>query len=136
MKTKTSSKRIALLGSALLALSIFAPAVVEAELMLSLDNPNQTVVRPSSGTTVVDIAGTIIVEPGFAFNPPGAVIVDQPFNASGTDFLAGVLNDAFVAFVTDHTGIFTGGTFTGTIASFDVTSVTPVDLYAFVGGAT
>jgi hypothetical protein len=135
MKTKISSKRIALLGCALLALSIFAPALVEAvPITLSLDNPNQSVAHPSSGTVTLSLTGTIIIEPGFAFNPPGDVVVTAPFNFLGTHHLGGALTGAFVAFVNDHRGIFTGGTFTGTILNSFVTPGDPPDLYAFTGG--
>ena len=135
MKTKTTSKRIALLGSALLALSIFAPAVVEAvPITLSLDNPNQSVVHPSSGTVTLSFTGTIIIELGFAFNPPGDVLGTQPFNFLGTHHLGGAFTGAFVTFVNDHRGIFTGGTFTGTIFDTFVTPGDPPDLYAFSGG--
>jgi hypothetical protein len=146
MKTKTSSKkvptpfsrRIALLGSALLALSIFAPAVVEAvPITLSLDNPSQSVVRPSSGTVTLNFTGTVMIEPGFAFHGIQDVILDFPFNASGSHFLDRVFGDAFLPFVQDHqasTGNFTGGTFIGTLFTINVTPEDPLGLYAFVGG--
>jgi hypothetical protein len=75
-----------------------------------------------------------MIEPGFAFNPPSAALISFPFNASGSHFLDTVGNDAFDAFVTDHTGIFTGGTFTGTLFNINVTPGDPLGLYAFVGG--
>jgi hypothetical protein len=143
MKIKTSSKkvttsysrRIALLGCALLALGIFAPAVVEAvPITLSLDNPNQSVAHPSSGTVTLAFTGTTIIEPGFAFG--GFNQAHFPFNFAGTHFLNVDFSAAFVSFFNDHTGNFTGGTFTGTIFNTFVTPGDPPALYAFDGGSS
>jgi hypothetical protein len=139
MKTKNSSKkvptaflrRIALLGCALLALTIFAPTIAEAELMLSLDNPDQTVAAPLSGTTIVDFTGTVTVDAGFRFNPPGAIDLTPAFNISGTNFLTSSFTSAFVAFVTALSTSTSGGTFTGSIFDVSVPAGTPPDLYAF-----
>ena len=136
--TSLFPRRIALLGCALLALSIFAPAVVEAvPITLSLDNPNQSVARPSSGTVTLAFTGTVMIEPGFAFSGSDAlaVFVHSPFNFAGTHFLDVDLSPAFVAFAIDHRDIFTGGTFTGTLFNAFVTPGDPPALYAFDGGS-
>jgi hypothetical protein len=124
--------RIALLGCALLALTIFAPAVVEAvPLTLSLDNPNQSVAAPPSGTTILDFSGTITVDAGYRFNPPGAAFIGAPFNASGSHSLDGMITAAFDAFFNDLSTSTAGGTFTGTIFQIFVPAGTPPALYAY-----
>jgi hypothetical protein len=125
MKTKTSSKKIALLACALLALNISAPTVVEAvPITLSLDNPNQTVARPSSGTTIVDFAGTVIVDPNFRFD---LIDFDVPFNASGDSLNPGDWEPAFLTFFNSPDG----GTYTGSIFHVTVSATNPPGLYQF-----
>ena len=132
MKTKTSSNRIALLCCALLALNIFAPAVVEAvPVTLSLDNPTQTVAVPPSGTTNVHFGGTLTIAPGFHFESefPSSLVIDLPFNASGTNHLEVGVNPSFVSFLL---GPPPGtGTFTGLMFDVLVPAGTPPGLYAY-----
>jgi hypothetical protein len=134
MKTKTSSKkvptpffrRIALLGCGLLALTIFAPAFVEA-VTINLDNPNQTVAAPPSGTTIVDFAGTITLNPNY-FVSLGSF--QPPFNQSGSNSLTSTITDEFFLFLSSPPQPFTQ-TFTGTILELSVFAGTPPGLYAF-----
>jgi hypothetical protein len=136
MKTKTSSKkvptpfsrRIALLGCALLALTIFAPAVVEA-VTIDLDNPNQSVAAPPSGTTIVDFAGTITLDPNYHFT---FLFLNFPFNQSGSNSLTRTVTSEFLTFLNTPAQPFTQ-TFTGSIFDVNVPAGTPLGLYAFDG---
>jgi hypothetical protein len=132
MKTKTSSKkvptpfsrRIALLGCALLALTIFAPAVAEA-LQLGLDSPFQSVAAPPSGTTIVDFTGTVILFPDYHLTN---VFLDSPSNLSDTIRLNATVTPAFLTFFNTAVG---PATFTGSIFDVEVPAGTPPDIYAF-----
>jgi hypothetical protein len=136
MKTKTSSKkvptpfsrRIALLGCALLALTIFAPAVVEA-VTINLDNPHQTVTAPSSGITILDFSGTITLAPDYHFT---FLFLPPPLNQSGTNGLSLGVTPEFLAFLNTPAQPFTQ-TFTGSIFEVEVPAGIPADLYAFDG---
>ena len=46
-----------------LAAALIAPVTSQA-IMVTIDNPNQTVLRPTSGTTTVTFTGTIGITPG------------------------------------------------------------------------
>ena len=132
MKSKIACKRIALLGCVLFALAIFVPAVVKAvPVTLSLDNPNQTVAVPPSGTTMVDFAGTLIIAPGFHFEGefPSSLVIDFPFNAAGSHSLTVTGNSAFLAFLLGPP--FGTGTYTGSMFEVSVPTGTPVGLYAY-----
>lgn len=136
MKAKTSStkaptsfsRRIALLGCAVLALTIFAPAVVEA-ITINLDNPNQSVAAPSSGTTMVNFSGTITLDPNYHFT---FLFLNFPFNQSGSNSLTRTVTNEFLAFLNTPAQPFTQ-TFTGSIFDVSVPVGTPPDLYAFDG---
>jgi hypothetical protein len=134
MKIKASSKkvptpfprRIALLGYALLALTIFAPTVGEAvPITLSLDNPNQFVAAPLSGTTIVHFSGTVIVDPNFHIGAfpgefPGALFLDVPSNSQSTLSLTATFTSQFLAFAFPL-----GGAPTGPLPAQSLTSVCP-----------
>ena len=134
MKAKTSSKkvltpfsrRIALLGCSLLALSVFAPPVGAT---LVLDNFDQTVAAPLSGTTIVDFSGTETLDANAHFDV-GNVVFTSPFNESLSNFLTSTPTAEFLAFLNTPAQPF-AQTFTGSIFDVSVPAGTPPGLYAF-----
>lgn len=119
-------KTFALTSCALLALITFAPATAKAVAMpitFTLDNPNQTVMAPASGSVLVDFTGTVTVAPKFSLNGGS---IDFAFNAPLTNHLEGFFTDAFNDFLTGGTGSFTGSIF-----NMIVPAGTPIDLYSF-----
>jgi hypothetical protein len=125
MKTKTSSKKIGLLGCALVALNVFAPPVAEA----LLDNPFQTVVAPQSGTTVVDFSGTFFLESNQTFFLEG-VQLSNPFDLSLSNSLTSTFTAEFLAFLNSPAQPFIQ-TFAGLVFDVSVPAGTPPGLYQF-----
>ncbi|MEY2486764.1 MAG: hypothetical protein QOH39_2412 [Verrucomicrobiota bacterium] len=118
-------------SSLLLALMLFAPGIAEAiteaviidPVQVTLDMPNQIVTAPSSGVTMVDFTGTVIVAPNYRMD---LASFDEPFNNSQTNFLTGTFNAAFLTFFGGGSG-----TYTGSIFEINVPAGTPPDLYAY-----
>ena len=71
-----------------LAAALIAPVTSQA-LIVTIDNPNQTVLRPTSGTTTVTFTGTIGITEGYELIAGSATSL---WNASG-DLIAGVFPD-------------------------------------------
>jgi hypothetical protein len=117
------------LGSAVLV-SVVLASIAEAQISLTLDDPNQSVPAPASGITTVDFSGTVVVCPGCFMI--GATL-DNPFNSSHTSGLTGMLDSGFLTF---SQGGF--GTYTGPLFSIAVPTGTLPDLYGFrvLGGAS
>jgi hypothetical protein len=134
MKGKTSStkaltpfsRRIALLGCSLLALSVFAPPVGAT---LVLDNFDQTVAAPLSGTTIVDFSGTVTLDSNAHFDVTMFVLVN-PLNLSLSNLLVATPTVEFLAFLNTPAQPFFQ-TFTGSIFDVSVPAGTPPDLYGF-----
>ena len=121
--------RIALLGSALLALILFAPAAVEAvpisaaSITFTLDNANQTVTSPTSGFTTVNFDGTVIIDDGYHLTGGS---IDMAYEATLTKHLDGFFSNAFAIFLNGGTG-----TFSGAIFNVRVPAGTSLALYSF-----
>jgi hypothetical protein len=71
-----------------LAAALIAPVTSHA-IIVTIDNPNQTVLRPTSGTTTVTFTGTIGITPGYELIAGSATSL---WNASG-DLITGVFPD-------------------------------------------
>ena len=121
--------RIALLGSALLALILFAPAAVEAvpisavPISFTLDNANQTVTSPTSGFTTVNFSGTVIIDSNYHLTDGS---IDMAYEATLTKHLGGLFTNAFAIFLNGGTG-----TFSGAIFNVTVPAGTSIALYSF-----
>ena len=119
-------KMFALTSCALLALITFAPATAKAVAMpitFTLDNPNQTVMAPSSGFINVDFTGTVTLAPGFNLTTGS---IDMAYEATLTKHLDGLFTNAFAIFLNGGTG-----TFSGAIFNVTVPAGTSIDLYSF-----
>lgn len=81
-----TTKRIGILLA--LAAALIAPVTSQA-IIVTIDNPNQTILRPTSGTATVTFTGTIDITPGFELI---SASVTSLWNASG-DLIAGVFPD-------------------------------------------
>lgn len=107
-----------------LFLSVFCLAHGANAISITLDNPNQTVAAPASGFTTLTFSGTVTLDPAFAALEP---FIDNPFNASQTNFLVATVDSTFSAAIT--TGL--GTSYTGTLFTVSVPTGTLADLYAF-----
>jgi PEP-CTERM motif-containing protein len=81
-----TAKRIGILLA--LTAALIAPVTSQA-IILTVDNPNQTVLRPTTGFVDVTFTGTIGITPGFELISGSATSL---WNASG-DLIAGVFPD-------------------------------------------
>ena len=131
MKTKMSISLMsfspaALVTSILLALVISVPVAVEAvPITLTLDNPNQTVATPASGTLTIGFTGTVTLDPGFLVNAN----LDPAGNSTFTHFLTTTLAPGFLNFLNTSTGSYSGLLF-----SVAVPFGTLPDLYLITSG--
>lgn len=88
-----------------------------------LDNANQTVVAPTSGSTTVTFSGTVTIDQFFSAS---GAFVDDPTNSMHTSSLLASLDSAFATFASGGMG-----TYTGTLFSVQVPALTSPDLYGF-----
>jgi hypothetical protein len=121
-----------------LGLLIGSAGSAGAGIMVTLEDPNPTVVRPSVGTTTIDFRGTIT--PTAPSVPPTVPLLDPPFLGStllgGVTLSAAPIDDAIAAGTpftgplfgvtitpTDLLGLYTGGTYT--VVTSELGSATP-----------
>ena len=89
----------------------------QAGLVVTLDNANPTVVRPTSGDLTLVFNGTIAMDPGFSVF---GVSLDFPLLGNTGHLLLGSI---------DNNPWTPGGTFTGALFEFDIPSTAALGLY-------
>jgi PEP-CTERM motif len=112
-----TTKRIAVLLA--LAAALIAPVTSQA-IMVTIDNPNQTVLRPTVGTTTVTFTGTIGITPGYELI---SASVTSLWNASG-DLIIGVFPDVEFGVGGVLFTVLVGSTDSGLYA-YDISLVNP-----------
>lgn len=107
----------------LFSLSTLAAVTAQAQVTLVLDNPNQTIAAPGTGSITVNFTGTVSFAAGYSSSNGGTLFV--AYNASSSNYVLTQFNSLDLNLANN------GGSVSGLLFTATVSSTTSPDYYGY-----